>query len=172
MNGTVKRRLKYTADTEEMILNVFCDSDFGEDMKDRISTSGYVMFLSDAPIEWSTKKQSVVAQSSTEAEYIAAAHCCKQMKAMTNFIEEIPNGKIEVRLYIDNQSTIKMIKNGQLSRLSNHIDIKYHFVHDEYTKDWFKIIYCPTENNSADLMTKSLNATKFEKFASVMTKYF
>jgi len=144
-------------------LDVYCDSDHGGDRDDCKSTTGYIMFYAGGPVAWCSRKQSVVAQSSTEAEYVAAAQCVKEMKYVKTVLEELLPKKIQVTLFLDNQSCIQMIQANQLTRKCIHIDVKYHFVKEEYKKKWFKIIYVPTDCNLADCFTKPLVYDKFVK---------
>lgn len=175
----IKRTMRYLKGTSSLgilysnnpkkpnVLEVFCDSDFAGDTKDRKSTTGYVIKFADGPIAWCSQKQKLVALSVTEAEYVSAAQCCREMKHVKNVIEELLGKKIEVALNIDNQSCIKMMKSGQLTRKSVYIDVKYHFIRDEMKQRWFNVDYCPTEENQADLFTKPLQPKQFE-FLSLM----
>jgi dsRNA-specific ribonuclease len=111
-------------------LEAYCDADHAGD-KDCKSTTGFIMFYGSGPITWASNKQKTVATSSVEAEYIAAATCVAQLKFVRTLIEELLERKIKVTLHMDNTSAIRMIKSGQLSTNSHHIDIKFQFVHDE-----------------------------------------
>jgi hypothetical protein len=65
--------------------------------------------MAGGPITWCSRKQEIVALSPTEAEYIAAAECCKELKYLKTIIQELTNIKVEINLYVDNQSAIKQI---------------------------------------------------------------
>ena len=112
-------------------MNVFCDSDYAGDLKTRRSTSGFVFFFCNGPIGWCSRRQPIVALSSTEAEYIAAAGCCKEIIHVKALIEELTGEVIQVKLNIDNQSAIKLFKSGQMNKRSKHIDVRYHFVTEQ-----------------------------------------
>lgn len=126
--------------------------------------------FANGPIVWQSQKQKIVAQSTTEAEYIAAVQCCRHMKFTLSVIQELLKDKIDVVLYADNQSCINMIKSGQLTRKSVFIDVKYHFIRDEMKKGWFKIKYCPSEKNQVDILTKPLKPVAFQRLKSETVK--
>ena len=69
-----------------------------------------------------------------------------------------------VTLYEDNQAAICLSKNPQYHGHSKHNDVRYHFIRDETKKGTIEVKYCKTEEMVADMMTKSLYSTKFEKF--------
>lgn len=110
------------------------------------------------------KKQRIVALSTTEAEYISAADCCKELKYLKTLLEEITGKEVKADMYVDNQSAIQLVKSGQVSRKSKHIDIRYHFIAEQYKEGWFTIKYCPTNNQMADIFTKPLDKVKFVFF--------
>ncbi|UYV83531.1 hypothetical protein LAZ67_23001369 [Cordylochernes scorpioides] len=111
----------------------------------------------------SHKKQPVIALSSTEAEFIAAADACKEVSYIRSLLEELITNIFDINLYVDNQSTIKIIKSGQFTTKTKHIDVKYHFVKDQAQK--FNLIYCPTEHQIADILTKPLARPKRHSWA-------
>ena len=133
-------------------------------METRRSTTGYVILLAGGAISWCSRKQSVIALSSTEAEYIAAAECCKELLYLKTLLEEILNNEIKIELNIDNQSAIALIKNRILNKRSKHIDVKFRFVHELVRDEVIKLKYCPTNDQLADIFTKPLNSVKFLKF--------
>lgn len=172
LKGTTDFGINYFSKNNDDLLqmHVYCDADHAGDKTDSKSTSGFVMIYGNGPIAWSSKKQKTVAQSSTEAEYVAAAQCCAQMKYMKTLIEELLDKKIKTILHVDNESAIKMIKSGQISFNSHHIEIKHHFIHDELNQGWFTIKYCPSEDQVADIFTKPLQRVKFQQFRDFMMK--
>ncbi|UYV67924.1 hypothetical protein LAZ67_5002513 [Cordylochernes scorpioides] len=101
-----------------------------------------------------------------EAEFIAAADACKEVSYIRSLLEELIPDNFDINLYIDNQSTIKIIKSGQFTTKTKHIDVKYHFVKDQVQR--FNLIYCPTEHQIADILTKPLARLKFDKLKSLL----
>lgn len=176
----VKRTLRYlNGDPGSGILfpsngnytvQAYSDSDYAGCVKTRKSTTGYVILFGGAPISWCSRKQKIVALSTTEAEYIAAAQCVKEMKFLKTVIQELTNSNIEITLNVDNQSAIKMIKSGQLSRNSKHIEVRYHFIADEMKQGWFDLKYCPTDDQLADIFTKPLLNVKFASLKKMLMR--
>lgn len=110
-------------------MEVFTESDFSGDWNDRKSTYGYLILLDGAAVSWSSKKQSIVALSSTEVEYVAAAACAYQVVWIRGILEElgIKQGKGTV-IRCDNTSTTKLSKNPMFHGRYKHIGVKFHFL--------------------------------------------
>ncbi|XP_033610933.1 secreted RxLR effector protein 161-like [Cryptotermes secundus] len=115
VKGTRDSGIKYTSpDSETVKLEAFSDADYAGDVKNRKSVTGYVIMMPGGPISWCSGKQSIVALSATEAEYIAAAECCKELKYLKTFIEQLTGERVEAELCVDSQSAIKLIESGQV----------------------------------------------------------
>lgn len=153
---------KKDSDCEKLI--AYCDSDFAGDTETRKSTTGYIIFFCDGPISWCSRKQPIVSLSSTEAEYIAAADCVKELLFLKSVIEELTGKDIKIELNIDNQSAITIIKNGQFNRRSKHIDVRFHFINEKVHEGTVTLKYCATERQVADIFTKPLGRIKFDYF--------
>ncbi|XP_011685762.1 PREDICTED: uncharacterized protein LOC105448717 [Wasmannia auropunctata] len=110
VKGSIKLGLEYKRKREINKLDVSCDADYAGDIETRKSTTGYVIFFEGAPISWCSRKQPIVALSSTEAEFIAAAECCKETLYLKNLIKEICKHKINnLRELLSQTSTGKKI---------------------------------------------------------------
>ena len=153
-----------------MKLEAFSDADYAGDVKDRKSVTGYVIMMSGGPISWCSRKQSIVALSTTEAEYIAAAECCKELKYLKTLIEELTGERVEAELCVNNQSEIKITESGQVTHRSKHIDVMYHYISEQLKEKLFSIKYCNTETQVADILTKPLSPEKFTKFRDIKLK--
>ena len=146
---------------EALKLVGYSDADFARE-DDRRSVSGFVYQLGGRSISWGSKKQPTVARSSTEAEYIAAAHAVGEGLWIRNLLQEIGFGQEgPTPLYVDNRSTIAIIENPKQQR-TKYIDIKHHFIRDRVQGGSFELIHCPTKNMVADIFTKPLNADLFK----------
>ena len=161
LNSTKEYGISYDANTDEDKVIAYCDSDFAGDTETRKSTTGYVIIYCGGPISWSSRKQSIVATSSTEAEYIAAAECCKELIYIKSLLIELIDKPIDITLNIDNQSAISLIETGIINRRSKHIDVKYRFIYEQVNNKVLKIKYCPTDRQLADIFTKVLGTNKF-----------
>lgn len=112
--------------------------------------------MAKGPIVWCSRKQTAVSNSTTEAEYVAAAHCCQEMMYIKNFLKELTEETVTMTLNVDNMSTVKMIKSGQATKKSKYINIKYHFIVDELRNGWFQLKWCESKKQLADILTKPL----------------
>ena len=139
----------------------YCDADYAGDLDTRRSTTGYVYTLNGGAISWSSRLQPTVAVSTTEAEYMAAAHAVKEglwlRKLMRDF--EVEVGIMPI--FCDNQGAIKLLKHPIASMRSKHIDVIYHFARERVARQEVAFEYCATDKNVADIMTKPLPESKF-----------
>ena len=112
----------------------YTDSDLAGDPVDRKSTSGYIILMNKDPICWQSKKQSVVATSTAESEYIATGECIKKALWIRNILIELFNIKKPIKILTDNLASKTTIENGEINNKLKHIDIKYHFNYDNIKK--------------------------------------
>lgn len=162
LKGTMHLGLKFKPNKNACI-NAFSDSDFAGDTLTRKSTTGFLVYLGNSVISWNSQKQSVVALSTTEAEYIAASETVREIVWVRRLISEISFSKeLNATLYMDNQSAIKLIKNPVFHKGSKYIDIRYHYIRDKYEQQDFLLEYINTNDQVADLLTKPLPRNRFE----------
>ncbi|GJX37269.1 putative ribonuclease H-like domain-containing protein [Tanacetum coccineum] len=136
LKGQPKLGLWYPKDSP-FDLVVYTDSDYAGASLDRKSTIGGCQFLGFRLISWQCKKQTVVANSTTEAEYIAASNCC-------------------------GQSTICIVKNPVFHSKTKHIEIRHHFIRDSNEKKLIHMVKIHTDQNVADLLTKAFDVSRFQ----------
>ncbi|UYV73987.1 hypothetical protein LAZ67_11001719 [Cordylochernes scorpioides] len=141
----------------------YSDADFAGDIDTRRSTSGYIFLLAGGPVTWTSQRQSVVALSTTEAEYIAASMASREAVWLKLLIKELTPNDNPVPLMIDNQSAIRLILNPEFHKRTKHVDVKFHFIREQHKMKIIKIFNCPTEEQLADLLTKALPATRFKR---------
>ena len=109
----------------------FSDGDWAGDMDDRHSTTGYLFLMSGAVIDWFSKKQSIVALSTTEAEYVALSAATQEVVWLNRFLSDIKaTPQMPVVIKEDNQGTIALAKNPISHNRTKHIDIKFHYVRE------------------------------------------
>nr|GMC79868.1 Retrovirus-related Pol polyprotein from transposon TNT 1-94 [Ipomoea batatas] len=144
-------------------------SDWGGDLDDRKSTSGYCFMLGTTACSWSSKKQSIVALSTCEAEYVATASSACQAIWLKNVMNQI-HFPVQgpMKIYVDNVSAINLAKNPVTHGRSKHIDIRYHFLRDQVEKRIIELVYCKSEDQLADIFTKSLKHEAFDKFKKII----
>lgn len=143
----------------------YCDSDWAGDVSTFKSTTGWIFFLANGPISWKSKLQSVHAQSSTEAEYIAAAHAAREAQWIISLLKEIGfYHQKQLALYIDNKGANDISKNPVFHERTKHIALKYHYIRELVEKGIINLILIPTEKQIADGFTKPLDKNLFRKF--------
>ncbi|GJR19630.1 hypothetical protein Tco_0968157 [Tanacetum coccineum] len=142
-------------------LVAYSDSDYAAANLDRKSTTGGCQFLGRRLISWQCKKQTIVATSTTEAEYVAAASCCGQVLWLQNQLLDYGFNFMNTIIHIDNQSTICIIKNPVYHSKTKHIEIRHHFIRDCYEKKLIQVQKIHTDLNVADLLTKAFDGPRY-----------
>jgi hypothetical protein len=170
LQGTVRYGCKYERGGElKPILVGYSDSDFAGDIEDRKSTSGVGYFLGSSLVTWGSQKQRIVALSSCEAEYVAAAAAACQGIWLNRLIADMLGTKeTTVKLLMDNQSAIALAKNPVHHDRSKHIDTRYHFLHQYIEEGKIEDDHVGTEEQLADLFTKALGRVKFVEQRSAL----
>lgn len=136
--------------------------------EDRHAISGYV-FLIGGAVSWSSKRQEIVALSTVEAEYVALTHATKEAIWLKNLLAEIYGSASDpVEIRGDNQGSIALARDDKFHARIKHIDIRFHFVRYAIEKKMIKLVYCPTEDMTADIFTKALPSMKAKHFAASM----
>ncbi|GJU58543.1 putative ribonuclease H-like domain-containing protein [Tanacetum coccineum] len=143
-------------------LEAYSDSDYAGANLDRKSTTGGCQFLGRRLISWQCKKQTIVATSTTEAEYVAAANCCGQVLWIQNQMLDYGFNFMNTKIYIDNESTICIVKNPVFHSKTKHIAIRHHFIRDAYEKKLIQVLKIHTDDNVADLLTKAFDVSMFQ----------
>lgn len=168
LKGTMDLGLVYSK-VENCKLVGYVDADWANDPTDRKSFTGYAFTYANAAVSWECHKQTSVALSSTEAEYMALSEAAKESVHLRAFLNEVlgQNSFVTlydnnncVDLYNDNQSAQKIACNPIYHRRTKHIDTRYHFVREIIDDGNIKLIYMPTTTMIADICTKSLPSPK------------
>jgi hypothetical protein len=116
-------------------------------------------------ILWLSRKQTSVALSTTEAEYIAACSTSSEVVWLRKLLAGLFDLELEVTcIFCDNQSCIKLSENPVFHDKSKHVEIKYHYIRDLVQKGVVKLQYIGTDEQIADVLTKPLSKVKFEYF--------
>ena len=140
----------------------YSDADWAGELPGRKSTSGWTFMLNGAAISWSSRTQSVVALSTTEAEYYALCDATKEALYVRKLLAEL-NDQDEydepMIIFEDNAVCAQWSKNEGLDHSrTKHIDIRYHMIRDNVRRHKIKVELCPTQEMVADVMTKNLLA--------------
>ena len=169
LKGTINHTLQYSKSSTGQVMG-YSDADYAGDMNDRHSTTGLVFTLAGGAISWISKKQQVVALSTTEAEYIALCSATQEAVWLKRLVEEIRPNEVKTPILIqeDNQGTIAMSNNPVAHARSKHIDVKYHYIREAKENGQIIVKYCPTESMVADILTKPLPRSKYEQLRTHM----
>ncbi|GJV53474.1 putative ribonuclease H-like domain-containing protein [Tanacetum coccineum] len=155
LKGKPTLGLWYSRDSPFEVV-VYTDSDYAGATQDRKSTTKGCQFLGNRLISWQCKKQTVVATSLTEAEYVAAASCYGQVLWIQNYLLDYRYNFMNTVINIDNNSTICIIENPE----TKHIEIRHHFIRDCNAKKLIQMVKIHTDHNVADLLTKGFDAER------------
>ncbi|GKB68945.1 putative ribonuclease H-like domain-containing protein [Tanacetum coccineum] len=142
-------------------LEAFSNNDYGGASLDKKSTTGGCQFLGRRLISWQCKKQTIMANSTTEAEYVAVANCYGQVLWIQNQMMDYGFNFMNTKIHIDNKSTISVIKNHVAHSRTKHIEIQFLFIRDCYKKRLIEVIKINIDFNVADLLTKGFDVIRF-----------
>nr|GEW20687.1 retrovirus-related Pol polyprotein from transposon TNT 1-94 [Tanacetum cinerariifolium] len=124
---------------------------------DRKSTTRGCQFLGGRLIFWQCKKQTIVANSTSKEEYIDASNCCGQVLWLQNQLLDYGYNFIQIKIHVDNESAICVVKNLVYHSKTKHIKIRHHFIRDSYEKRLIEMVKIHIDYNVADLLTKAFD---------------
>jgi uncharacterized protein YuzE len=172
-----KRVLRYLKGTQDVGLTYmvngtgklegYADASFAPKKSDRKSIGGYTYLLNGAAISWKSKKQSIIALSSCEAELIALTEAVKEGLWLSKLVQ-IFEGEQQLTIYEDNQPTIQIIENSIFSNRTKHIQVRHQFVRDMVERKELRIVYCKSAKMTADILTKSLSRVLHERHSRAL----
>ncbi|XP_074342075.1 secreted RxLR effector protein 161-like [Apium graveolens] len=169
----VKLILKYLRRTKEYILVYkssdlfplgYTDSDFQIDMYKRNSTSGCVFTLGGGAVIWRSVKQKCIADSTMEAECVAASEVAKEAIWFRNFLldlDVVPNLPWKITIYCDNTGAVANTKEPRAHKAAKHRERKYHLIRQFVKRGDIIVAYIASKDDRADPFTKSLLAKAF-----------
>ena len=168
----VLRYVKYTIDyklvfkcNDELLVG-YCDADWGGDLKDRKSTTGYCFKFANCSVSWCSRKPCSVSLPSTESEYVALSMAASESCWLVNLLKEFNIKNLcPVAIFCDNQSAIAVANTESIKRLK-HVDIRYHYVKELIKQKKLLVKYLKSEEQMADLFTKPLNKELLLKFVN------
>ena len=119
---------------KELVVNSYVDASFDTDLDDSKSQTGYVFLLNGGAVSWCSSKQSVVAGSTCEAEYIAASEAANKGVWMKEFISDlgvIPSASDPMKILCDNTGAIALAKESRFHKRTKHIKGRFNSVHHQ-----------------------------------------
>ncbi|XP_055848463.1 uncharacterized protein LOC129913688 [Episyrphus balteatus] len=154
--GRASLGLVYTKKKEALF--GYTDADWGNCVIDRRSYTGYVFLLSGAAISWKSTKQRTVSLSTTEAEYVSLSEASKEAIYLRSILLEL--GFLDfakTKIFVDNRGALCLANDHVFHARTKHIDIKHHFVRESVVAGMFVLQHIPTDQMTADILTKPLS---------------
>jgi len=152
--GTRRHALTYGAEQHDLL--GYTDAD-GASQEHRCAISGYTFLIDGGAVSWMSRKQELVMLSTAEVEYVAAMHAAKECIWLHCLIGELfPSLLTWTTLHCDNQAALTLAVDDNYHARTKHIDIRYHFIRQCIMRKVIDLVYCPTDNMTADILTKAL----------------
>jgi hypothetical protein len=176
----VKCILKYLRRTKDLVLvygggdlklDGYTDSSYQSDIDDSKSVSGYVFTCNGGAVSWRSSKQSTTADSTCEAEYIAASDAAKEAVWIKNYVSElgvVPSIASPVDLYCDNTGAIAQAKEPRAHQKSKHIQRRYHIIREIIGRGDVAILKIASAENIADPFTKAMTQNQLDRHLEKM----
>ncbi|GKC66925.1 retrovirus-related pol polyprotein from transposon TNT 1-94 [Tanacetum coccineum] len=140
---------------------VYADSDHARDYVDRKSTSGVCTFMGCCLTSWFSKKQTALANSTTEVEYVSAYKACQPALWIKQALVDYDIKLYDIPVLCDNKGEIDLSKNPVLHSRTKHIEIHHHFLRDNLQKGNITIEKVTSKDKIADILTKPLKREPF-----------
>ena len=150
---------------EHLDLIAYTDVDWATDPNDRRSISGYCVYLGDNLVAWSSRKQGIIAKSTTELKYRAMTLCSTEITWINSLLGELKMEVENVPIIIsDSTSAAAIAANPVHHSRTKHFEIDFHFLRDKVTKGELEIKYVSSNDQISDVLTKPLPHYKFSCF--------
>lgn len=147
-----------------LYINAFCDADWASDIDDRRSTSGASIYFGPNSVSWWSRKQTLVAKSSVEAEYRSLALAASEVLWLQSLLQELQVTVPAPVIYCDNQSTVALSHNPILHNRTKHMELDIFFVREKVLNKSLTVSYIPAQLQVADILTKPLSKQLFYRF--------
>jgi hypothetical protein len=162
LKGTMDHGILYDANSKEDIIG-YSDADYAGDQSDRKSTTGTAFTMQGGAFTWSSSKQDAIATATVISEYIALAHTVKEAIWIKQLFQEIGIDITPIKIRVDSQGALDLAINARFSQKTKHIDIRHHFIRHHIETGDISLEYLRTNEMTADILTKALDRTTFEK---------
>jgi len=153
----------YNNSSEQFNIEAYSDADWGNDLYGRKSIYGFHVAINGCPVAWTSKKQTFVAQSTCESEYVGMSEATREIRWISQLLGELGIKYSQPVLFADNDSASAIASNTRMDNRIKSIDIKYHYIKDEVAAKRIKLQGVPSEFNIADIFTKPLGRVRFRR---------
>ncbi|KAI5116015.1 hypothetical protein M0805_009627 [Coniferiporia weirii] len=170
LKGMVDFKLSYAPDpSQSELFTAYCDVDHAGNWDNRRSTSGMVIKMGTGAVSWSSRLQSLVTLSTTEAEYISVIMAGQEIIWLCNLLTEFGYSFNHVStLFVDNQSAIQIANNPEHHGRMKHLDLRFYWLRDQVEVGMLRLVHLQTAEMPADLLTKSLGRNKVQDFRGLV----
>ena len=167
IQGSKHRGLVYRPGDQNVTLSGYSDASYADDPTTRRSTSGYVFFIGENAVSWTSKRQTIVTLSSTESEYVAATIATQEMVWIRRLLADLGYPQKQAStLYLDNQGADLLAHSPAFHARTKHIDTRFHFIREKVQNGEIQLKHVSTHEQLADIFTKPLDPTKFSYFSA------
>lgn len=168
----VKRIMRYLRGTQDLCLTynrsnnqgliAYCDADLAGDIETAKSTSGSVVMFGGGPIAWRSKRQTMVSRSSTEAELISMMTSVEDIQWIREFAIELGMvGKKPIKLYCDNESTVRIVHDERSMQRTKLLKVKAAYIREQIEKKELVVEHIPATKQRADMLTKQTTTKQY-----------
>ena len=167
IKGTIDKGITYSVGDRVNRLIAYSDASWASEPESRKSVTGVVLLLNGGIVGWKSKKQTVVTDSTTYAEYVAAHSCSRDVVWLRRLLEDLNfTQSSPTCLFLDNAAAELLITNPVFHERSKHVDVKFHYVREVFERGEIAIQHVSTRDQLADFLTKCFAGDKL----SVMLK--
>ena len=128
--------------------------------------------MPDSTTSWCSKKQGTFAKSTTDAEYVALSQATQEAIYLRKLLADLGyKADLPTVLYEGIQGAIEISRNPRFHNRTKHIDVTFHFVRERIASNEIRVVYCPSIDMLADIMTKGLTKSRLEKLRKSLNVY-
>ncbi|KAG5716206.1 hypothetical protein E4T56_gene10740 [Termitomyces sp. T112] len=172
VQGILDYKIEYSTDTAASSPSpfiAFADADHSSNLDNGQLTTGSILLVTSGTVSWMSKLQTIVALSSMEAEFVAASETGHELCWLRNFLADIGMPQsIPLMLNLDNQSAILVSKQPEHMGCLKHLDQHWFWLQQAIYNSKIRLIYIPSSNMAADLLTKTLKHNAVDKLRHKM----
>ncbi|XP_071722114.1 secreted RxLR effector protein 161-like [Rutidosis leptorrhynchoides] len=170
LQGTKGHMLMYRR-TDNLEVVAYSDSDFAGCIDSRKSTLGYIFMFAGGAVSWRSAKQTLVATSTMEAEFVSCFEATSHGVWLKGFISGLRIMDFiarPLRIFCDNSAAVFMAKNHKSGSRSKHIDIKYLAIRERVKEKKVVVEHISTGLMITDSLTKGMSPMSYKDHVSRM----